>query len=71
MKYPLGREIFSTNLEMTLNYLHPSYDNMAKIMTIRRKEEYAEIKKYINLSLIFLLYGGNCVLLHDNIYLIK
>jgi hypothetical protein len=71
MKYPLGREIFSTNLEMTLHYLHPSYDYMAKIMTIRRKEEYAEIKKYINLSLIFLLYGENCVLLHDNIYLIK
>ena len=34
-KYPLGREIFSTNLEMTLHYLYPSYDYMAKIMTIR------------------------------------
>ena len=52
MKYPLGREIFSTNLEMTLHYLYPSYDYMAKIMTIRRKEEYAEIKKYI----LFILY---------------
>ena len=71
MKYPLGREIFSTNLEMTLHYLHPSSEYIAKIMTIKRKEEYAEIKKYINLSLIFLLYGENCVLLHDNIYLIK